>query len=259
MRGEGKRGLRRARALRCARTGHQVAVELRDDDVALAELAEYPGLGLEEGALAQAEEDADDDARRRLHEDARRRDGQHDHEVALRAPGGGGGSDRPHAGRREGAAAHRVVVDVHDLVDLDHPDRDVDEDGRDVGQGQELEVGEKDKREGHNCEGAYDAGDSGCGTALDVQGRPGQCRRGRNASEKTCDQVGQGYREYLLPLIEFCFGHAISDSAAGIIIRKIGANEMILSIVCMGRAHLAEMRVSKMATKVMESAFKNNE
>ncbi len=63
------------------------------------------------------------------------------------------------------------MIDVHDLVDLDHPDRHVDEDGSDIGQGKELEVREEDQGEGYNAERAYDAGHSGCGSALDIQGR----------------------------------------------------------------------------------------
>ena len=72
---------------------YQVAVELGEDDVALPQLAEDPGLGLEEGALAKAEEDSDDDARRRLDEDARGGDDEHDDEVPLPGRGAGGGRE----------------------------------------------------------------------------------------------------------------------------------------------------------------------
>ena len=99
--------------------GHQVAVELGEDEVALAQLAKHPGFGFEEGALAQAEKYSNYDTRSRFHEDARRRDSQHDHEVALRMPRG---SDRQTGnGKSDGHITHRVVIDMHDLVDLDHP------------------------------------------------------------------------------------------------------------------------------------------
>ena len=90
-----------------ARGPHQVAVELGDDGVALAQLAQDPGLGLEEGALAQAQQDPHYDARRRLHEDARHRHHDHDHEVPLLeaapARNGGSGAEGSKAGARGGA------------------------------------------------------------------------------------------------------------------------------------------------------------
>ena len=220
---------------------HQVAVELGDDRIALAQLAEDPGLGLEEGALAQAQQDPHYDARRRLHEDARRRHHHHDHEVPLPARAaarigahaGRGGwlgvcrgrgqefvaaqaseqSGPGPQGRCKQASPHRVGVDVLDLVDLDHPDRDVDEDGGDVGQREVLEVGEEDEGQRDDAQRADDAGDAGGGAALDVQGCAGQRRGGGDAAEHARHDVGNGNRKHLLPLVELGLGHAVGDPA----------------------------------------------
>ena len=62
---------------------HQVAVEPSENSIAFAQLAEHPGLGFKDRSLAEAEEDASDDAGSRLYKYARHCDDQHDHKMSL--------------------------------------------------------------------------------------------------------------------------------------------------------------------------------
>jgi hypothetical protein len=62
---------------------HQIAVEPRENNIAFAQLAEHPGLGFKKRPLAEAEEDAGDDAGSRLYKYACRRDDPHDQKMPL--------------------------------------------------------------------------------------------------------------------------------------------------------------------------------
>jgi hypothetical protein len=84
--------LRRSTAVQ---TSHQIAVELSNDLVPLAKPAKHPRPGLEEGSLAQAQQDPHDDARRRLHKHARQRHHNQDDEMPLPAqPSSDAGTSR---------------------------------------------------------------------------------------------------------------------------------------------------------------------
>ena len=109
---------------------------------------------------------------------------------------------------------HLVQKDQLEFVGLNHAQRHVDEDGGDVGQREEFEIGEKDQRQQDDGEGADDARDAGCGAALDVEGCAGQGGGGGNAPEETGEYVGQGDRQHLLSLIEFRLRHPVRDPAS---------------------------------------------